>query len=155
MRWIFGLASHALVLVAGFGLGVYTLPILTAAQAPKAADYEAINASQPLKGVFRRDLKGSDFFHWGEGEVMVSPSHIAHRGKLAPGPDYKLYLVPDFVEDEASFLALKAKSARIADITGYSGFVVPVPQRVDINQYTTVVIWCESFKEFISAAKYR
>lgn len=30
-----------------------------------------------------------------------------------------------------------------------------VPPAVDIEAYTTVVVWCETFSEFITAAKYR
>lgn len=155
MRWVLRLASHAVAMALGFALGVYMLPILTASEAPKEAEYQAVASTQAFKGVFRRDLKGSDFFHWGEGEVMVSPSHVAHKGKLAPGPDYKLYLVPDFVDDEESFLKVKDRSVRIGNVTGYNGFVLPVAAGVDIQRYTTVVVWCERFGEFISAAKYR
>jgi hypothetical protein len=30
-----------------------------------------------------------------------------------------------------------------------------VPAGVDVGAYTTVVVWCEAFSKFISAAKYR
>ncbi len=107
------------------------------------------------KASFRRDLKGSDFFHWGDGTVSLTPQRIAHDGKLAPGPDYKLYLVKTFVEDEAEFLAVKAGARQVADIKSFNGFVIDLPADVDINAYTTVLIWCETFSEFITAAKYR
>ena len=29
------------------------------------------------------------------------------------------------------------------------------PPAVDIESYTTVLVWCETFGEFISAARYR
>lgn len=76
-------------------------------------------------------------------------------GKLSPGPDYKLYLVPDFGEDEADFLKLKAQSLRVGDIKTFENLVLPVPGGVDLTRYNTVLIWCETFSEFISAAKYR
>lgn len=155
MRWILLSISHGLVLAAGFALGIYLLPILTAlpsvdrgliADAAKSAQFEA---------VFTRDLKGSDFLHWGEGKVSVSPSRIALEGKLSPGPDYKLYLVPVFVDDEASFLSVKENSLRVGDIKTFDGFIIDVPAGTDINAYDTVLVWCEAFGEFISAAKYR
>jgi hypothetical protein len=30
-----------------------------------------------------------------------------------------------------------------------------VPQGTDLTAYTTVLIWCEAFGEFITAARYR
>jgi len=148
-------ASHLGMLLAGFALGVYLLPILTAPAAPPAALVQSIAASANFRGQFRRDLAGSDLLHWGEGEVSVSRTNIALKGKLAPGPDYKLYLVPAFVENEAQFLKLKDRSARIGDIKTFENFIVPVPGGVDVAQYTTVLVWCETFSEFISAASYR
>jgi hypothetical protein len=69
-------ATHGFALAAGFALGVYLLPILTAPEGPAAADVESIVA-------------------------------------------------------EAKFIA------------------------VDVAAYDTVVVWCEAFSQFISAAKYR
>ena len=155
MRWIVLSLTHGLVLALGFALGVYLLPILTAppsvdravlAETAKAAQFEA---------AFSRDLKGSDFLHWGEGKVSISPTRITHEGQLSPGPDYKLYLVPDFVEDEASFLPLKEKSLRVGDVKTFDGFLIDLPEGTDVNAYTTVLVWCEAFGDFISAAKYR
>ena len=78
-----------------------------------------------------------------------------HQGTLAPGPDYKVYLVTTFVQTEADFLNVKDQSARIGDVKTFDGFIVDVPAGVDVTAYTTVVIWCETFSEFISAAQYR
>jgi hypothetical protein len=155
LRWIILSITHGLVLAIGFALGIYLLPILTAppsvdrgvlAETAKAAQFEA---------AFTRDLKGSDLLHWGEGRVSISPTKIAHDGKLSPGPDYKLYLVPDFVEDEAAFLALKERSLRVGDVKTFDGFLIDLPEGTDVNAYTTVLVWCEAFGEFITAAKYR
>ncbi|MDP3414316.1 MAG: DM13 domain-containing protein [Polaromonas sp.] len=148
-------ASHLAVLLAGFVLGIYLLPILTAPAAPSAAQVQAAASPASFKGSFRRDLAGSDLLHWGEGEVSVGRHAIALMGKVAPGPDYKLYLVPEFVENEAQFLRIKSRSQRVGDIKTFENFIVPVPEDVDVAQYTTVLVWCETFSEFISAAKYR
>ncbi len=149
------LASHLVVLLAGFALGIYLLPILTAPMTPSAALVQAVAGGSDFRGKFRRDLAGSDLLHWGEGEVSVGRKAIALMGKVSPGPDYKLYLVPEFVENEAQFLKVKARSARLGDIKTFENFIVPVPDGVDVTQYTTVLVWCETFSEFISAAKYR
>jgi len=152
---LFLAGSHAAMLLLGFLLGIYLLPILTAPVAPSPESVMAFARSSAFKGNFRRDLQGSDLLHWGEGEVSVGKQAIALMGKISPGPDYKLYLVPEFAENEAQFLKLKAQSLRVGDIKTFENFVVPVPEGVDITDYTTVLVWCETFSEFISAAKYR
>ena len=77
------------------------------------------------------------------------------QGKVAPGPDYKLYLSPEFVETEADFERLKPQMARVGDVRTFDNFMVPVPASIDPERYSTVVVWCESFGEFITAASYR
>lgn len=79
------------------------LPILTVPTGPSAADVSAQASSAMYKGEFRRNLKDSDPLHWGEGVVSVSARSIAFAGKLAPAPDYKLYLSTEFVETEDDF----------------------------------------------------
>ena len=102
-----------------------------------------------------RDLRGSDFLHWGEGTISLTETQIVHVGELAPGPDYKLYLVKEFVEHEDEFLPIKADAVQVGDVKTFGGFIVDVPEAVDVSQYTTVLVWCEAFSEFITAAKYR
>jgi hypothetical protein len=155
LRWITLAVTHGIVLAIGFALGVYLLPILTA---PPSLDRAVLaeRARQAQFGAsFARDLKGSDFLHWGEGKVSISPTMIVHKGRLSPGPDYKLYLVPDFVEDEEPFLKLKDRSLRVGDIKTFDGFLIDLPAGTGIGAYTTVLVWCETFGEFITAARYR
>lgn len=149
------LVSHLAVAAVGFAAGIYVLPILTAPPAPSATDVSAEANKAEFKGQFRRDLKGSDFLHWGEGTVSVSARVIALMGRLAPGPDYKLYLSPEFVETEADFLRLKPKMVRVGDVKTFENFIVQVPSSIDPGLYTTAIVWCESFGQFITAAKYR
>ncbi|MFK7943859.1 MAG: DM13 domain-containing protein, partial [Paracoccaceae bacterium] len=102
-----------------------------------------------------RDLRGSDFLHWGEGTISITDTQIIHEGELAPGPDYQLYLVADFVEHEDEFLPIKESALRIGSIKTFEGFLLDIPEGVDINDYTTVLVWCEAFSEFITSAKFR
>ena len=147
--------THATALGAGFALGIYALPILTAPPAPSAGEVGAAAGGAEFKGEFRRNLKDSDFLHWGEGTVTVSGTAIALMGRIAPGPDYKLYLSPEFVETEADFLRLKPRMARVGDVKTFENFIVPVPPGVDPKAYAAVIVWCESFGQFITAARYR
>ena len=148
-------ATHAAALGTGFALGVYLLPILTAPEGPSASDVKSAAAEAKFTAAFRKDQKGSDFLHWGEGTVSVSPSAVSLMGRVAPGPDYKLYLSPEFVETREAFLKVKSAATRIGDVKTFENFIVPVPREVDVARYTTVVVWCETFSMFISSAKYR
>lgn len=155
MRLIILAITHAGALVLGFALGVYLLPILTAPASPDAAMLQAEAQNASYTGTFTRDLRGSDFLHWGEGTVSLSPTMIVHEGALSPGPDYKMYLVPEFVDHEDAFLPIKNQAALIGDVKTFNGVLLDVSAGVDLEAYTTVLIWCEAFSEFITAAKYR
>ena len=155
MRLILWLFTHGVALAIGFALGVYLLPILTAPASPDDAELAQMAEGATFTSSFIRDLAGSDFLHWGEGTISLGPDHIVHEGSLAPGPDYKLYLATDFVEDEASFEAIKGQSLQVGDVKSFDGFILDIPAGTDLAAYTTVVIWCEAFSEFITAARYR
>lgn len=148
-------ASHAVALGSGFALGIYALPILTSPAAPTSADVASATSQASFTGQFRRDLEDSDLLHWGEGTISLGRQSIVLAGKLAPGPDYKLYLSPEFVETEADFMRLKPRMVRVGDVRTFENFVVPVPESVDISRYNTVIVWCEAFSQFITAARYR
>ena len=155
MRKLLLVATHVAALAIGFALGIYALPILIAPPAPSTEEVAAQAATASFTGRFRRDLKDSDALHWGEGTVSVSRSAIALAGELAPGPDYKLYLSPEFLETEADFARLKPAMARVGDVRTFKNFLVPVPESIDPSRYNTVIVWCESFSQFITAAQYR
>jgi hypothetical protein len=154
-KWLMPGITHAIAITIGFAAGIYLLPILIAPEAPSAAEVAAQAGKAQFRGEFRRDLKDSDPLHWGEGTVAVSRDSITLTGRLAPGPDYKLYLSPEFVETEADFLRLKPRMVRVGDVKTFDNFIVPVPEPVDPAAYTAVIIWCETFSQFITAAKYR
>lgn len=154
-KWLLSGITHTMALGLGFIAGVYLLPILVAPAAPSATDIEAQAGGAQFKGQFRRDLKDSDLLHWGEGEVSITRRSIVLKGRIAPGPDYKLYLSPQFVETEADFQRLKPKMVRVGDVKTFDNFIVPVPESIDPATYTTVIIWCETFNQFITAGQYR
>ena len=154
-RLVILLASHGAALAVGFALGVYFLPILTAPKSPEAAELQQSAQGALFSAEFTRDLRGSDFLHWGEGTVSITETQIVHQGELAPGPDYMMYLVPEFVEDEDEFWAVKDRSTVIGPVKTFDGVMVDIPDGVDVTQFNTVLIWCEAFGEFITAAQYR
>ncbi len=149
------IGSHLVAALFGFAAGIYLLPILTAPPAPSDAEVAAVAAEAVYSGEFHRSLEGSDALHWGEGEVSISRTRVSLRGEIAPGPDYKLYLSPAFVETEAQFNAIKERMVRVGDVKTFKNFVVDLPASIDPGDYGTVVVWCESFGEFITSARYR
>lgn len=148
------LSTHISTLFFGFALGIYFLPILIAPVSSDIMDIDQLQSDAAYKTKFIRDLAGSDLLHWGEADVTISDKHIVIKGKIAPGPDYKLYLTQQFVENEKEFLAVKGSAAFIADVDIFENFIVKIPSSINVYEYNTIVIWCESFSEFITAAKY-
>jgi Electron transfer DM13 len=155
MRPLGMVASHGIALLLGLGIGVYVLPILTAPAPPPAVEIASHVSRALYTTQFRRDLADSDLLHWGDATVSVGPSSIVFVGRLAPGPDYKLYLSPEFVETEAEFTRLKPRMVRVDDVRGFGNLIVPVPAAIDVTRFTTVIVWCESFGQFITAARYQ
>jgi hypothetical protein len=154
-RVILLLFTHGLFLAIGFAAGIYTLPLLIAPPAPDAQAVAGAAQGASFSGSFRRDLKDSDALHWGEGSVSVGPQRIVLQGRLAPGPDYKLYLSPEFVETEADFARLKPQMQRVGEVKTFENFIVDLPPGVDLQRFNTVIVWCETFQQFITAARYR
>ena len=155
MRWIVRIITHLIAASVGFALGIYFLPILVAPKGPDLATLLEQSADAEFTAELTRNLAGSDFLHWGEGTISVSDTQLVHMGALSPGPDYRAYLASTFVEDEAGFEAIKDASVQIGMVNTFSGFILDIPDTVDVSDYTTVVIWCERFREFITAGQYR
>ena len=149
------LVTHGIALGIGFALGVYLLPVLIAPEAPSEAAGPAASRGAMFETRFRRDLPGSDFLHWGEGEVTISARRIGFTGSIAPGPDYYLYLTRELVLDEESFLRVKSGAARVGAVKTFDNFLLDIPAGVDPADYGAVIVWCETFSEFITAASYR
>jgi hypothetical protein len=114
---------------------------------------EAANAQ--FSAELTRDLRGSDRLHWGEGTISISSDMIVHEGRLAPGPDYRLYLLPQFVEHEDEFEPIRDQAVMLGSIKSFEGFLLEVPDGIDVTAFNTVLVWCEAFGEFITAAQYR
>ncbi|WP_354686834.1 DM13 domain-containing protein [Cupriavidus necator] len=147
--------SHLAALAAGFAAGIYVLPILTAQAGASAEQVQAVSQQARYSGIFRKDLAGSDALHWANGRLHVSAQAIAFEGEVAPGPDYRVYLAPEFVDTEEAFLRIKDRALQVSELKTFGNFTVALPAGVDPGKYRAVVIWCERFGQFISAAAYR
>ena len=155
VRKLLLVGTHALAIGIGFGLGIYMLPILIAPESPDIAVVRSTAEVAQFKGTFRRDLADSDALHWGEGMLFIGSDNIAFEGRLAPGPDYRLYLSPKFIETEAEFESLKPDMVQVGLVQTFENFMVAVPESIDPADFNAAIVWCESFGQFITAAAYQ
>ena len=72
---------------------------------------------------------------------------------MTPGPYYKLYLTPKYVDTKAGFEAIKAQSVRVSNIKEFENFRLPVRTSVNADDYPAVLVWCEKFSMFISSTQ--
>ena len=107
---------------------------------------QALATSAERRGRFVRDLPGSGALHWGDGTIMMNANKIWLDGTISPGPDYRLYLAPEFVDDGVGFLAIKAELRQIGTVKTFENFALDLPPAIDLVEYDAVVIWCEAFK---------
>ena len=107
---LFGVFNIFLGLAIGFGLGVYSLPILTAETGLVNAGITAGQSTIERRGEIHRNLKGYDSLHRGEGTIMFSNNAVWLDSSLSPSPDYRLYFAPIFVEIGKSFPIVKSQS---------------------------------------------
>jgi hypothetical protein len=149
------IGTHLATLGVGFALGIYMLPILTAPDSPTAGAVRAAADGARFTGTFRRELADSDALHWGEGTLFVGSDAIAFEGSLAPGPDYRLYLSPEFVETESGFASLKSEMVQVGHVRTFENFMLSVPASIDPSDYKAAIVWCETFGQFITATEYQ
>ena len=150
---LFGVVKICAGLIIEFGLGVYFLPILTTEKGLDTVAIKASSQSALRQGTFVRDLPGSDGLHWGDGVIMANADQIWLDGEISPGPDYRLYLIPKYVETGAEFLQIKAVSNQIGPIKAFENFALDIPAVVEARNFPAVLIWCEAFGQFITAAR--
>ena len=102
---------------------------------------EALSQSAFRQGRFVRGLLGSDRLHWGDGVIMANADQIWLDGEISPGPDYRLYLTPKYVETGAEILQIKADSIQIGSIKAFENFALDIPADVEASNFPAVLIW--------------
>ena len=155
MKKMLLLFSHVISLVTGFAAGIYLLPILTQPPAPSQVVLERAASESLYRGQFQREVKGSDPLHYGDGTFYISERAITFSGRLAPGPDYHLYLSPVFIETKADFLQKKAQMVQVGEVRTFNNFIVALPADIDAADFNSAIVWCETFSMFITAGRYQ
>ena len=84
---------------------------------------------------------------------MVNADRIWLDGKVASEPDYRLYLTPKYVETRSGCQTIKAQPLHIEPIKAFENFPLDLTDGVNVTNYCAVLIWCEAFGQFITAAE--
>jgi hypothetical protein len=139
----------------GFGVAVgififpYLFPPPPAAESLIEADRSRIVAA----GTFIH-ANPSDPVHWGRGKVSVYERAVFLEAdfKVGPGPKYHVYLLPKAqVRSEADVKSVAPLDlGRLRSFEGSQRY--PVPDGVRLDDYKSVIIWCEQFSVLISPA---
>jgi len=148
-------ASHLALAGIGFAAGIYILPVLTAEKGSTIDELKSVKDNFRYQGEFNKNQKGSNAVHWAEGNLFVNDREIAFEGTVAPGPDYKIYLTKKKADSKDEFIKIKEDSLYIGDLKSFGNFIKTLPNGVNIDEYSAVQIWCESFGQFISSASFK
>ena len=155
-----GIAIFVFGGVLGTGIGValglfifpYVFPPPAAAEQLAAAEHAKLVAS----GTFIH-ANPSDPVHYGKGRVSVYEKAVFLEPdfEVGPGPAFHVYLVPkQKIRSEAD-----VKDTMFVDLGGLRAFKgsqrYPIPAGVNLNDYQSVIIWCERFGVLISPADLR
>ncbi len=156
-QFIYAVFFVVVGVVIGFGAGVYTLPIIIEYQSERAESASVTPGMEtdPM-GQFNRESPGSDALHWGEGTVRFSAGKLVFEQdvKLAPGPDYRVYLSRKFAETKSEFSKIKSQAIEVGKVKTFSGpLEFELPQDLNIHEYDNVIVWCETFSMYIASAR--
>lgn len=138
----------------GFGvaLGFFVYPFVF--PPPEAAETLAVDDEVLVASGAFIHANPNDPIHYGTGGVKVYETAVFLEDdfEVGPGPAYRVYLVPKEMIRASSDLG----NAMYVDLGGLRAFKgsqrYAIPAGVDLADYPSVVIWCETFSVLISPA---
>jgi hypothetical protein len=95
---------------------------------------------------------------------VLSGSVIVNGKKVSKNSDLDFNQITDvetgnqlslIKNGQDGFLPIKSEAKYVAEVKTFKNFVINIPSDINIYDYNTIVIWCERFEEFITAAKYQ
>jgi len=96
----------------------------------------------------------SDPVHWGKGKVSVYQRAVFLEPdfEVGPGPAFHVYLVPKPTIRSSADLndVMYVDLGRLRSFKGSQRY--PIPEGVNLKDYSSVIIWCERFGVLISPA---
>jgi hypothetical protein len=144
-----GVLGTAFGVALGFFFFPYVFPPPPAAETITEEERSALVAT----GTFIH-ADPSDPIHYGQGKVSVYDKAVFLEPdfKVGPGPAYHVYLVPK-ASIRASGDVIDTMYVDLGALRAFEGSQrYPIPAGVDLDDYPSVVIWCERFSVLISPA---
>ena len=158
-RWLIPLfVGGVLGASAGFAGGLFFFPILFP---PPAANEQVANMESQTKIAQAMFIHAnpSDPVHYGEGNASIFRDqtgaaliHLEGDFKVGPGPKFHVYLV----DHDSVRTAADVKNGKWIDLGQLRAFEgsqnYAIPADVNLADYKSIVIWCETFGVLISPA---
>ena len=144
-----GILGTAFGVAVGLFIFPYVFPPPPAAESISEEDLSALVAS----GDFIH-ADPSDPVHYGKGKVSVYEKAVFLEPdfEVGPGPDYHVYLVPRATVRASGDVA-DTMYVDLGQLRAFKGSQrYQIPAGVDLANYPSVVIWCETFSVLISPA---
>ena len=137
----------------GVALGFFIFPYVFPPPAATEQLADAERSKLVASGTFVH-ANPSDPVHYGKGRVSVYEHTLFLEPdfEVGPGPAFHVYLVPKASIRSSSDL----KDVMFVDLGGLRAFKgsqrYVIPSGVNLNDYQSVIIWCERFGVLISPA---
>ncbi len=137
---------------AGFAIGIFAFPYLF--PPPEVNETVGERSDVAATATFIH-ADPSDAVHYGQGTATIYSDlvHLESDFLVGPGPKYHVYLVPDadVTPDTPVADSMFIDLGRLKSFSGSQNY--PIPEGVDLNDYGSVVVWCEQFGVLISPAR--
>jgi Electron transfer DM13 len=108
---------------------------------------------------FNEQAKGRDKWHWANGTGLILKSDAQTLIRLesefdaAPGPNYWIYLNKNTAINDAKDFLNDNQRIKIAKLRAFKGGQnYSLPAGLEINDFKSITIWCETFGAYISSA---
>ena len=140
--------------VLGGAAGFFAFPFLSTVERGSGAVEQGAGAEILAAGHFTH-ADPADRIHYGRGAVTIYGDRVALGGdfEVGPGPRYHVYLVPERGIDPDT----RVEETMFVDLGPLRAFRgpqdYPLPAGLDLQDFGSVVIWCEQFNTLISAAE--
>jgi len=140
--------------VAGFAGGIFVYPYIFLADIVASDQVAGRSEKQVVANGRFIHANPSDPIHHGKGSVTLYRDlvHLEADFEVGPGPKFHLYLVPEANVTPSTEVAktMYVDLGRLRAFKGSQNYQVPAG--VKLEQYASVVIWCEHFGVLISPA---
>lgn len=139
--------------VVGFAIGIITFPYIFPPPELDEMVTDRLESDVIARALFTH-ANPSDPVHFGEGHARVYSDllHLEADFRVGPGPKYHVYLVPE-AEITPDTRVQETMFVDLGQLKAFSGSQnYPIPAGLDLNNFKSVVIWCEQFNVLISPA---